>query len=71
MTVSADGREARTAARRVQLFGRTVGSLDRPELVRWLRKYTDTHPNPLGTHASEALGWLVELERSGDREPGR
>ena len=69
MTVSAEGREARKAARRVQLFGRAVGSLDGPELVRWLRKYANAHPNPAGTRAREARGWLVELERGGDREP--
>ena len=71
MTVSADGREARTAARRVQLFGSAVGSLDGPELIRWLRKYTNAHPNPAGTHATGARRWLAELERSSDREPRR
>lgn len=71
MTAPTEDPEAWKAARRVQLFGRTVGSLDGPELVRWLRKYTDAHPNPSGTHAREALRWLVELERIGDRKPRR
>ena len=71
MTEPADGREARKAARRAQLFGRAVGSFDGPELVRWLRKYTNAHPNPAGTHAREARRWLMELERSGDRKPRR
>ncbi len=66
MTAQTDDREVRTAARRLQLFGRTVGSLDGPELIRWLRKYTNAHPNPVGTHASEARRWLAALERGGD-----
>ena len=40
--------------------------MDGPELIRWLRKYTNAHPNPVGTHASEARRWLAELERGGD-----
>ena len=71
MTTPADGREARKAARRAQLFGRAVGSLDGPELVRWLRKYTNAHPNPAGAHAREAHSWLMELEPGGDRKPRR
>ena len=67
----ADGREARSAARRVKLFGRAVGSLDGPQLVRWLRKYTNAYPNPAGARAREARRWLVELESGGDRKPRR
>lgn len=69
MTTPTEDPVARKAVRRVQLFGRAVGSMDGPELVRWLRKYTDAHPNPSGNHAREALRWLVEVERSGDRKP--
>ena len=58
-------REARTAARRKALFGRPVVSLDGPELIRWLRRFTDEHPNPAGTLAREARRWLLELERKG------
>ena len=71
MKVPADGRDSRNAARRVKLFGRPVASLDRPELIRWLRKFTNAHPNPTGMLAREAHRWLVELERCGDREPRR
>ena len=58
-------REARKAARREALFGRAVVSLDGPELIRWLRRFTDEHPNPAGTLAREARLWLLELERKG------
>ena len=47
-------RKARKAARRKALFGRPVVSLDGPELIRWLRRFTDEHPNPAGTLAREA-----------------
>lgn len=71
MTAPAEDPEARKAARRVRLFDRAVGSLDGPELVRWLPKYTDAHPNPTGTRTCGACRWLVELERGGDRKPRR
>ena len=65
MTAPGRDSEAQKAARRKQLFGRPVASLDRPELLRWLRKFTNAHPNPAGTMAREARRWLVELERDG------
>ena len=57
--------EARKAARREALFGRAVASLDGLELIHWLRRFTDEHPNPAGTLAREARRWLLELERKG------
>lgn len=63
MTVFDDGRKARKAARRKPLFDRTVASLAGPELIRWLRNFTNAHPNPAGTLAREARRWLRELER--------
>lgn len=69
MTVSEGEREAGKAARREALFGRPVASLDGLELIHWLRKFTNEHPNPAGTLAREARRWLLELERSGCDEP--
>ena len=63
MTVRDDSREVRKAARRKQLFGRPVASMEGPELIRWLRNFSNAHPNPAGTLAREARRWLVELER--------
>ena len=60
-------REARKAARREALFGGAVASLDGPDLIRWLRSFTDEHPNPAGTLAREARRWLLELERKRGR----
>lgn len=59
-----DDREAQKAARRRKLFGRPVASLEGPELIRWLRNFSNAHPNPAGTLAREARRWLVELERA-------
>ena len=58
-------REAKKAARREALFGRAVASLEGRELIHWLRRFTDDHPNPAGTLAREARRWLLELERKG------
>ena len=63
MTASGGDSKARKAARRKQLFGCPVASLEGPELIRWLRKFTNDHPNPSGTLAREARRWLFELER--------
>ncbi len=52
-------------ARRERLFGRTVVSLQGPELRRWLRNFANAHPNPASTLAREAHRWLAELERDG------
>ena len=67
MTVRGGEQEAQAAARRKRLFGRPVASLEGPELIRWLRRFTDEHPNPAGTLAREARRWLLELERKGGR----
>lgn len=64
-------REARKAARREQLFGRAVASLDRAELIPWLREFTDGHPNPRGILVREANRWLAELEGTGGRDTSR
>jgi len=65
MTVPGGNSEARKADRRKRLFGHTVASLERQDLIRWLRKFTNAHPNPASTTAREARRWLVELERDG------
>lgn len=63
-TVFDDDHEAQKAARRRQLFGRPVASMEGPELIRWLRNFANAHPNPAGTLAREARRWLAELERA-------
>lgn len=65
MTAPGGDSKARKAARRKQLFGRPVASLEGPELIRWLRDFANDHPNPSGTLAREARRWLLELERKG------
>ncbi|MDE0073567.1 MAG: hypothetical protein OXU32_06255 [Gammaproteobacteria bacterium] len=50
------------------MFSRAVASLDRRDLLLWLRKYTNEHPNPTGTRAREARLWLRELEHDGGQE---
>lgn len=63
--MSESEREAGKAARREALFGRPVASLDDVELIHWLRRFTNEHPNPAGALAREARRWLLELERHG------
>ncbi|MDE2984558.1 MAG: hypothetical protein OXU69_07610 [Gemmatimonadota bacterium] len=70
MTTPDAGGEPGKAVHREQLFGPAVATLDRPELLLWLRKYTNEHSNPAGTHAREARRWLLELEHGGGREAG-
>ena len=65
MTVPGEHDETRKTARRKQLFGRPVASLEGPELIRWLRNFSDAHPNPAGKLAREARRWLAELRRDG------
>ena len=67
MTAPGDDSAARRAARRKHLFGQPVASLKGPELIRWLRNFSNAHPNPAGTLAREARRWLVELEHGGAR----
>lgn len=50
-------------ARRERLFGRAVASLNTAEVRRWLRTFTNGHPNPGGEVAVEARRWLTEIER--------
>lgn len=70
MTTRDAGGEPGKAVRRERLFGPAVATLDRTELLLWLRKYTKEHPNPTGTLAREARRWLLELEHGGGREAG-
>ncbi len=70
MTTPEAGGEPGKAGQRERLFGPAVATLDGPELLLWLRKYTNEHPNPTGRHAREARRWLLELEHGGDREVG-